>query len=398
MENNLRSKFDSGIIFFLLSGTAFSFLFSLAALQVFAAALALLFFFEKKKSVSFDLIGKFILAFAAARLISIIFSEYPEVSVHALYKEALFFFSFFAFNYYFKVLDEINITYFLKILVGSAAVISLIGLFRFIINDVERAQSFTSGYMAFSVYLTVILVFYLFNFKTIIFTKNYNLVIKLFVFAVILSGIVTSLGRMNIAVSLLFAAIAFLSKKISFKNLTAAVIGTILISALSFTFNNRAFESRMEAPAALSDRDILYKGFVELYDENPLTGFGPRTFKEIFPFRDKFMDTGIGSWHNDYIEVYIESGILGLLTFLGIFGALFYSIFTFIKSCKLSAAEKNIEFGVVASIAALLITGLTSGFIKSPIISILAALLMALSQRKLFVKRKNNSDPEVLSP
>ena len=397
MNSAIDSRFDSRFILFLLSGISLSFLLSIAALQIFVVILAVVYFFEKDKKVSLDLMGKVILLFAAARVLSVIFSAHIEASVHALYKEALFYFSFFALNYYLKTIDESKFNLLVKIFILSGTIVSIFGLFRFITNSVERAQTFSSGYMVFSLYLTIIFVFLLFNFRTISFLQKYDVTFKAFLSALILSGIITSLGRMNIAIALLFSAAAFILGKVQFKVLVFVFILTILLSGLSFISNSQAFRSRVEAPAALSDRDILYEGFFQLWDEKPITGFGPRTFKEIFPFREKFADKGIGSWHNDYIEIYIESGLIGLAALLGIFAALFYSIYRILKQLKLNVSVKNISTGVLASAIALMFAGLTSGFIKSPILSIVLAMLIAFNQRIWYRYKTDYSDSEIFS-
>ena len=57
-----------------------------------------------------------------------------------------------------------------------------------------------------------------------------------------------------------------------------------------------------------------------LWNQHPIVGFGPRTFHEIFPLFDAMPIRGVGSWHNDYLQVYMESGLLGLLPQLWLVG------------------------------------------------------------------------------
>ena len=44
-----------------------------------------------------------------------------------------------------------------------------------------------------------------------------------------------------------------------------------------------------------------------IWDQHPILGFGTRTFNETFLLHDQLVDRGVGGWHNEYLQVYLES-------------------------------------------------------------------------------------------
>ena len=151
----LKSRFNNWIILSLLILLSISFVLSLFVMQLVAAILFILYLFEKheERKKAFDNIIAFILIFGLARLISLFLSEYPQSSYESLYKEALFYTSAAAIPFYLKTLDKKSVFNLMLAFIVGAAVMSLYGSVRFLLNLVERAQAFTSSYTVFSGYL-----------------------------------------------------------------------------------------------------------------------------------------------------------------------------------------------------------------------------------------------------
>jgi len=105
--------------------------------------------------------------FVVIRILSALFSDFPDSSNQIYYKDLLFFFSFFAFGYYLKAIDESKLRTVYSAVVIAAIFVACIGLTRFLAGDVERAQSFTSGYSTFSSYLVSLIGFALILFRLI---------------------------------------------------------------------------------------------------------------------------------------------------------------------------------------------------------------------------------------
>ena len=373
----ISSRFNQNLYFYLLIASVCSFLLSLFLLQLFVGVLTILWildkFSEKKKAI--DIFSKVIFIFLVIRVISIVFSSYPVDSSQAYYKDALFYLGFFSFDFYLKALDKKRIRIVVYFFAAAAGVIAFIGLLSFNLSLVERAQSFSSGYSTFSSYLLAgfgVLVCLPFDFK-----KGFML--KTILLALIFSAVIASLGRTNIAIIIVLFIAAFFLGKINIKEASIIILLTVAFSAISFYNNSVEADARMEQPASLSDRDVLLKGSKDLFLEfkNPLLGYGPRTFKDIFPYREMLADKGIGSWHNDFIQVYFESGILGLVSFLIIIFVPYYFVIKLLKN-NLDNDYSMMLWGVLFGLSGLVLSALTAGFIDSPVLSLVFAFLISL--------------------
>lgn len=373
----ITSRFNQNVHFYLLVASVCSFLFSLFLLQLFVGALSVLWIFDKfsEKKKAFDIFSKVIFIFLVVRIISILFSSYPGDSNQAYYKDALFYFGFFSFDFYLKTLDKKRIKIIVYSFAVAAAVIALIGLIRFNLSLVDRAQSFSSGYSTFSSYLLAgfgVLICLSTDIKNVY-------ILKTVLLALILSGVITSLGRTNIVTIILLFIAAFFLKKINIKEASIIILLTVVLSAISFYNNSVEANARMEQPASLSDRDVLLKGSKDLFLEfkNPILGYGPRTFKDVFPYREMLTDKGIGSWHNDFIQIYFESGILGLAALLTIIIVTYYFLIKILKN-NIDNEYKIVLLGVLLGLSGLILSALTAGFIDSPVLSLVFAFLISL--------------------
>jgi len=375
----IESRFNIRISFYLTLATICCFLLSLFLLQLFAGLLVLVWLFEsnKNKIKALDILSYIFIVFVLVRILSAIFSDFPESSNQIYYKDLLFFLSFFVFSYYLKVFDERKIRTIYYALVIAAIFIACIGLTRFLTGNVERAQSFTSGYSTFSSYIVSVIGFALILFR-LIKTKQQKLLLAAGI-VLMLSGIVTSLGRTNIVIAILIFVIGIIAIKIKLRYTLALLILAIGISLIAFQINVKEINQRIKTPVKLSDRDILLETASELFTkfERPIIGYGPRTFHDIFTNREQLSDKCVGSWHNDFIQVYFESGFLGLAAFLII---IFFPLFKSLKCLKagqLSEDKTYILIGAVLGIAALVLSALTAGFVNSPVLSILFSFFIS---------------------
>ncbi len=375
-----RSKFNLSIIYFLFAAAAFSMLVSLFLIQLFVGLLSLFWLFEsgRNKKNALDIFSLLIIIFGLVRILSVFFSQYPSISYQAFYKDALFYLGFFSMSFYAKVLDKEKIIKIVYAFIAGAILVAVIGLIQFNLKLVDRAEAFSSGYATYSSFLLAALGLYIVTpFPK---TKKFDWLAWAAGISLFLAGIITSQGRTNIAVAVLVIAAGLVTKKIGFKPAVFILIFTIIISLLSFSNNKKEITQRVENPTTLSDRNIILKGAEDLAFVHPLLGYGPRTFHQVFPYRNQLADQGIGSWHNDFIQVYFESGLLGLISFIVILTtALWYGIKFYFKENNIE--DKNLSFGISLALIALVLSSLTAGFIDSPVLSIEFAFLISLLPR-----------------
>jgi O-antigen ligase len=350
-------------------------------MQLAAGILFILWLFEKQpeRKKAYDQIVAFIIIFGLVRLISIFLSEYPHTSYESLYKEGLFYTSAAAITFYLKTLNKKLILNLILAFIIGAAVMSLVGSIRFFINDVERAQAFTSSYAVFSSYLLAAFSVSLFFPKKV--KSNSELLFWSVIYIIILTGIVTSLGRANIAIALLMLLTAIVLKQIPLKQII--ILGLFFVIGVSVYLAKPAasIEQRVENITQLSDRDIIWQGAKEISLNHPVIGYGPRTFQQIFPFRERFADKGIGGWHNDFLQIYFESGIVGLITFVALLWVIIKKSFNQLRNKKTNAEFKSLSASVLSSVMALLLSSLFAGFITSVVLSIVFVFLISFISR-----------------
>jgi len=374
----LNTRYDTRLPFYLTIATISSFLLSLFLLQLFAGLLVLAWLFEanKNKFKAIDTISYIFIVFVLIRILSALFSDYPDSSNQIYYKDLLFFLSFFAFGYYLKVFDESKLRTIYYAFIIAAIIVACVGLTKFLTGNAERAESFTSGYATFSSYLVSLIGFALIFFR-LIKTKQQKFLLATGI-VLILSGIVTSLGRTNIVIAILILIVGIVAIKIKIRYAIVLFLLTIGISWFSFQLNVKEINKRIETPAQLSDRDVLFGTAKELFMkfEKPIIGYGPRTFHDVFTNRKQISDKGVGSWHNDFIQVYFESGFLGLAAFLVIIFLPLIKALKCLKDCRLSEERKYILIGAVLGLVGLVLSALTAGFVNSPVLSVLFAFFI----------------------
>jgi len=360
------------IAFYLISAIAASFLLSLVLLQLFIFLLLILWILEpnNEKTKVFGSIEVYFLAFVCLRILSIIFSEHFALSIHAFYKDSLFYTGFFPLVFYLKAFSNERKKRILEIFLIFSVIVSFIGISKFLFEIRPRAESIVSGYATFSTFLLAGLSIS-FSFFTDL-KKRINPWLLSLGELVILLAIVLALGRADLGIASAIVIFALIQKKISWKYLLSVLALTTLLSYFSFQQNSSEIKVRVSQPATMSDRDVLWKSALQLSSQHPILGFGPRSFEKIFPDRNLLLDKGVGGWHNDYFTVYLESGIFGLMFFLLLF-------FEIVRKGVKRFLFKNSKWtwGIFISLLAMFLSAVMSGFINNPILSLLFIFMLA---------------------
>jgi O-antigen ligase len=155
---------------------------------------------------------------------------------------------------------------------------------------------------------------------------------------------------------------------------------TIIFALTLLLFPNLAarFAQMIHFMQNLSERDIIWRGALLIWDQHPFLGFGTRTFHEIFLLYDQLIDKGVGGWHNEYLHIYIESGLLGLISYLWLLISIFY---IGVKALKINSTQKDkfvLILALLSGFSVFYLSAITGGFILDPITKILFFFLLAL--------------------
>jgi len=369
-----QTRFDIKIPFYLTIGLVISFVTSLFLMQFLGGLLGVLWLIEKKenKKKAFDIFTWLILAFGLIRAFSVIFSIDKSMSVQIFYKEILFYFVFLSLNFYLKVFDQNKKQTIIYFFIGTAAVVALFGIIKFDLNLVQRAEAFTT-YTTFASYLLVAFAFAL-SYHTEIqnrFKKQTGTIVLVLVF----SAMITSLGRTVSVIAVLVFLAGIILGRISIKTSVITLAITVIICFVSFNLNKTEVSDRIQNPTNLSDRDVIIKGAEDLAFKTPVFGFGPLTFHKIFPYTAQLKDKGVGNWHDDFFQVYFETGIPGLISFIALLVFVLWKSFAEVRKGN---RPNELPFALLLGFSGLYLTLFTIGFIIHVVLSIVFAFLVSL--------------------
>lgn len=257
--------------------------------------------------------------FILARIAAIPLSIDPSVSVTAFQTEIPFYLFFYVVFCELEARSTERLRFIVHLLVAAAVVAVIAGFVRYALGMDARLTSTTAGYYTLGMFLAAVfaLTFALGRRRELF----PNRIVWLLLCLVMLVGLLFTFNRMHWVVAGLAAIIvgAIRERRIL---LVLAVAGIAAVAALDPL--RERFLQLLDAGAHMSGRDVIWRGAMMLVDERPIFGFGLKTFHQVFPLFDQAPDKGIGSWHNDYLQVYMDSGIVALLPFVAILAAVFF--------------------------------------------------------------------------
>jgi O-antigen ligase len=313
------------------------------------------------------------LAFVSARLLSILFSSHLEVSLDALYKEILFYIVFFLFTNTIDVTNNKRMITLLRLLFVCAVIAAVYGTAKYLLGYADRASSSTGGYYTLGVFLLAVtsLVLVLGQNKSF-FPKRSLWIIGCLLCTI---GIFFTFNRIHwIAISLIIIAISIIwQRRILYVFLV--LIGIMLVDP---TIRIRMYET-IFLFSHMSERDVLWKTALNLSVQHPLFGFGPRTFEVIFPNFDVLLDKGIRSWHNDYLEIFMESGLIGLGAYIWLLVSVFKNGLRCFKSSFGNTYNHTLITAVLFGISGFLISGMAGAFVTGPLTALLFREFLAIA-------------------
>ncbi|MBS4029018.1 MAG: O-antigen ligase family protein [Ignavibacteriales bacterium] len=358
---------------------------SVSLLQISAGALFLLWLYGLlSKTISFETKSPFLIwfgVFVVVRIVSILFSEHFDISVTSLWTEIIYYVLFFVLLSFLKLFDDRQRNIILRTILTVAFVATLYALGKYVFGFEKRISSTTAGYTTFALYLSVLLGVVLFMEKRKeIFTNSYRWSITVLF---ILAGILFTFSRMHwvIAFLLIGAYGIFRNKRIA--------IGLGIIVLLVFVFTPSLVKRGTTLLNPLdnsSGRTLIWQGAATIAHEHPVLGFGPQTFKTVFPIQNKIKNPAgryfITSWESDFLRTYMETGVLGILSFLGLFGSIFYYGRKILKLEHIDVRQRDLCFGLLAGMVAFFLTCFTTGFVAAPITSHLFMFVLALLSRE----------------
>jgi O-antigen ligase len=310
-------------------------------------------------------------SFLALVLLSSLFSYDPASAVPQL-KKSWVMICFFPLVAYSSAVSSKRL---IDFLIPGTAVTSLLGLYRYIGGEVERAAPFSGGYTTMALFeaamIPVALAF-------LAQAKSSRRWFYLAAFAVMAAGLFFSGTRAG-----WFAAAAGILVVGFHLNRKRTAIGLLLAIALlaaipqSRSMIMERFKADKEG-GITSGRTSLYVASLEPISHLPFWGYGPGSFKKLVSedLLKDIGDTGIKSWHSTPLEVLIESGPLALILFLGLASG---PVLICWRNRMRSAGNGTFEMAILSSLAALYVAGLTTNLLRDFMLLSLLTIIWSVS-------------------
>ena len=153
----------------------------------------------------------------------------------------------------------------------------------------------------------------------------------------------------------------------------ASSVNTGVVKALEGRFN-----SIFNAEGNTITRDDLYVSTIPLIKEFPIVGTGLGTFTDVYPrVKPEQFSGHYDNAHNDWIELWVETGTIGLFLAILAVGIYFFSLIRALRK-RNDPYVKGIGVGVLGSSAAIFTHSMVDFNFHIPANSILFAVILGL--------------------
>jgi len=171
-----------------------------------------------------------------------------------------------------------------------------------------------------------------------------------------------------------------------------AIIGLLL-------FAPESIKDRMLSLIDLSDwtfqaRIFLWQGGLEIFKDHPITGCG---FKCVDVLHTQYPDPSgyiarHRGMHNNIIQLLVDTGILGLATWLSIWAYYFLAIYKQLNKKIINSVTKGLVIGSLAAVISFLVGGMfETNFYDSEVVMLLYFIMgLAIAETSKKVGYKNN--------
>jgi O-antigen ligase len=381
MESNSpesRKPFGATSFNWGLALLGFSLPLSLAASEAIASLLLAIFLVRliQEQKIPFSLRDLPIFAFILIRLSRALLSPHPE-----LIGKGLTYLAFFV-AYVFTAWSPegrkiVNWRNFVRGLVLGGVIDSVAGLYQ-VADGAFRGIGLSGGWTVFGNMTGAALILGVyFALHGGLFPRRYQDVLAITLNA---AGLAASVCRAEwvAAVLVLLPAAFMINRRVSL-----ILGGSILALFLMITPLRQRLLTIADPVKNLSGRDFIWKAAVKPLHDHPLIGNGLNSFHAVFPrgMRPWLIDTGPGDWHNLYLQVTLENGLIGLAILLWMMGSALYLAIKRIRIAT-SDLEKGTAWGLFCVLGFFLIAGGLSVFLVRIGVVILVCMILGMINRR----------------
>ncbi len=315
--------------------------------------------------------------FIATRILAVILSTNVALSLRSLYTELPYFILFYAVLRTIATERKEVLSVVLWCLVISGMIGSLYGSVGVLTGHFPRAQSISAGYYTFGTYLaaTISILIFLGGDREVF----RNRILWSVALILLAAGLVFTLNRAHwgIVGGMILLAGVFRERKLLLGAVVAGVAAVVLFPSVAV----RLYET-IHFASNLSGRDVIWRGARMIMFEHPAFGFGPGTFREIFPLLGELEDKQVGGWHNDFLRVYMEGGLVSLAALFWLLASGAATVIRQVRRLPSGDPGRSRMLALSAGLTAIMLSSLLgSGFLDITII-MMTSLLLALLMRE----------------
>jgi O-antigen ligase len=308
-----------------------------------------------------------ILIFIAARIASVLLSEYPELSIHAISRELVFYVSYFVCTFYFEHADLEGLKETFQVLVISTCLVCIASTGLMLGGYIKKANGLSGGGLLSSHIAFLIPAVLMTRKERGFFPKE---IYRWGGVAILLLALLFTLTRGDwIAVGVVIVVYGMFFSRKAFIVLLAVFV---IIYLFSPTIRGRV-HTFVNPLGNTSDRKTLWQDAAKHAGAHPLFGFGPNSFSQVFDDRAHLGDKAVGAWHNDFLQLYMESGIAGAGSFAVVLGTFGYCAFGLVRRKMQERPNSLIDYGWMGAL--LLFAYIIDGCFTMPTSSITNAML-----------------------
>ena len=209
---------------------------------------------------------------------------------------------------------------------------------------------------------------------------------------IILTAIIFSYGRavwIGLIVGLIFMGILG-SRRLLLSILAGIMICSILILALPSSEFAQRVAGTVKSKHPVGDRTEFWEGSLRILRDYPITGVGWEGFRKVYPrYRPSEEEKSVSNAHNNFVDVAVDSGLLGMGIFIWLLVTIYKVGFHIFKELE-EGYFKGIAWGFLGSLTAFLIAGLSQyNFGDSEVVMLFYFLLGMVMVIPRIVETKN---------
>lgn len=318
IKNQIVSTYDRYTETFLHWGLiilGFSLMLSLAVAETMAALLILGWLVREitRKDLRYcpSLLGIGVLGFILWTMVMIPFSIRPDISLHCL-KRTPFMLIFFVAAY--RITTPERSQRFLCSLLASGLIASVIAIIKYSLHPGIRVTSTTSGYTTLATFLAIVLPYAVTLEIPNHFMAKIGKWLALFLMMVTIFLTFSRAQWIAAAVVLVLLGLAHYRRPL-------LLLALVIITLIAFNFEVRQRFFTLANPFQHSTgRIALWQEGLKHLGDRPFTGSGWGTFRVVYHPTPNMLQAGVdpqvGGWHNDYLGVALDQGLIGLAFYI----------------------------------------------------------------------------------